>query len=285
MTYAFPNWSVSTWASPSGYQGYSYPALGSDLELTFFARLSDYIRNRTQGHLALGSVRRDERRNVFFITVTVPSDPGYSYWFSGGPGLELPYAAEDLYSLQPDSHSLQPVTALGERIIADVGRFMRPRKLSAPIVGWRAWFVSRDSPHRLHPVNFSGIPHAWPVDRPYQAVCLAYGLEKQVHSAPDPLCSCGIYACDSIVCLQRETHIEPLLPDQILVCGAVRCWGRGVRHEHGWRVGYARPLGLIRQGSPSASDVVEAVARRYGIGAWDSFSHAEAHVKEWSVAQ
>jgi hypothetical protein len=115
----------------------------------------------------------------------------------------------------------------------------------APIVGWRIWNLSEPgSAPRLLPAG-SGGRDAWEPRRTMEARCAATILTRKLHphAAPDPSCTCGIYASRSLDGLERP---RPAWPPPCVV-GTVSLWGTVIEHEVGWRARFAYParLGLV----------------------------------------
>jgi hypothetical protein len=118
-----------------------------------------------------------------------------------------------------------------------------PDILIEPIEGWRTWNLSEDPPEGplLHPV---GPGDAWRPRRPLVARCGAtpfLSLFRQPHQAPNPGCTCGIYAARSLQALDRP---RPAWPPPTVV-GTVSLWGRVIEHERGWRAAHAYPARLL----------------------------------------
>jgi hypothetical protein len=141
-----------------------------------------------------------------------------------------------------------------------------------PIAGWRVWDVSDglDGPV-LWPTKTNADP--WPRGAPLEARCTRTRLELgrlKRHEAPDPGCTCGIYAADSLAFVERS---RPAWPPPTVI-GRVSLWGSVVAHEHGWRARFAYPERLrlmcavcawIEPGSGEPV-VVHSFARRlYGL--------------------
>jgi hypothetical protein len=84
-------------------------------------------------------------------------------------------------------------------------------------------------------VSLIGVP--WP-ERTARARCHATNppalAPDQSHDAPDPFCSCGIYA------LHRTTQFYPGMFVDSSVLGVVTLWGRLEVHEAGIRAEFAR---------------------------------------------
>ncbi len=114
---------------------------------------------------------------------------------------------------------------------------------SEPIVGWRVWNLS-DEPGEgpmLHPVG-PGVD-VWRPRVALHARCGARPLLRLLgwsHRAPDPRCTCGIYAARSLLEIDRPRPAWPPPP----VVGTVSLWGRVVEHERGWRAASAYPARL-----------------------------------------
>ncbi|OLL72609.1 hypothetical protein Ae168Ps1_0987 [Pseudonocardia sp. Ae168_Ps1] len=109
--------------------------------------------------------------------------------------------------------------------------------MSAPDVagvvpGWRTWRVRDPAPVRLwSPVH---IATEWPPDAPLDAAC-----ELDGHRAPDPGCTCGLYAA------RRPADVGGLGFGGPTVLGCVALWGTVVEGERGWRAGTGRPVVLF----------------------------------------
>jgi hypothetical protein len=132
-----------------------------------------------------------------------------------------------------------------------MGRFatpfdVAPERRSAPIVGWRIWNLSYDAEEpRLLPAG-SGGHDAWEPRRAVEARCNASRIltrSLHPHPAPDPACTCGIYASRSLKAFDRR---RPAWPPPSVV-GTVSLWGTVIEHERGWRARNAYParLGLV----------------------------------------
>ncbi len=111
-----------------------------------------------------------------------------------------------------------------------------------PIDGWRVWNLrlDRDGHPELLPAG-SGVD-AW---RPRHAVRARCGKPTLLragrpHEAPDPRCTCGIYARRQLDRSPRVTPSYPVPP----VVGTVSLWGRVIEHEDGWRGAFAYPSRL-----------------------------------------
>jgi hypothetical protein len=107
------------------------------------------------------------------------------------------------------------------------------------VEGWRVWDLSdgADGP-MLWPTKTNADP--WPRGAPLEARCTRSRLELGRfvrHRAPDPACSCGIYAADSLAFVERG---RPAWPPPTVI-GRVALWGTIVAHERGWRARSAYP--------------------------------------------
>jgi hypothetical protein len=101
-----------------------------------------------------------------------------------------------------------------------------------------------------------------------------------LHSAPNPNCTCGIYAAHLLADALRYGTDNPCL---VLVQG----WGRVIEHETGWRAQYAKIVGFITDASdwgfPADTSLHEAEARiaiRYGREP-DTFLNCGLNRLEW----
>lgn len=119
-----------------------------------------------------------------------------------------------------------------------------PEHFGEAITGWRTWNLSETPPAGplLHPVG-PGVDTWWP-GRALRARCGAtpiLSLFRPPHDAPDPRCTCGIYAARSLQALDRPRPAWPPPP----VVGTVSLWGRVIEHERGWRAAFAYPARLL----------------------------------------
>ena len=137
-----------------------------------------------------------------------------------------------------------------------------------PVVGYRGWSVgmgrlwSPRGPSRVR----------WPRRGALRARCLKHGDPNPFHpamkptdrhDAPQPDCSCGIYA------MREPWDIEavPVTPPWGVVIGRVDGWGRVVLGRKGWRAELVRPVELFADPSwnePTRSEM-NAVAKMYGL--------------------
>ena len=137
-----------------------------------------------------------------------------------------------------------------------------------PVVGYRSWSVgmgrlwSPRGPSRVR----------WPRRGALRARCLKHGDPNPFHpamkptdrhDAPQPDCSCGIYA------MREPWDIEavPVTPPWGVVIGRVDGWGRVVLGRKGWRAELVRPVELFADPSwnePTRSEM-NAVAKMYGL--------------------
>jgi hypothetical protein len=121
-----------------------------------------------------------------------------------------------------------------------------PERRDSPIIGWRTWNLSDDAAEpRLLPAG-SGGRDAWEPRRAVEARCAASPILTRTlhpHPAPDPSCTCGIYASRSLDDFERP---RPAWPPPCVV-GTVSLWGTVIEHERGWRARFAYParLGLV----------------------------------------
>ena len=120
--------------------------------------------------------------------------------------------------------------------------FAHGAPLDEPIEGWRAWNLSGTEGRPLLEPAGSG-SGAWQPRSAMIARCrvpalLTVGVGR--HDAPDPRCTCGIYAGRSVDVFGRMRPAWPPPP----VIGTLAMWGRIVEHERGWRARYAYPSRL-----------------------------------------
>jgi hypothetical protein len=137
-----------------------------------------------------------------------------------------------------------------------------------PIVGYRGWSVGMGQ--LWSPMALARVP--WPKQGPLRARCLKDGIPNpfraqahhpERHDAPQPDCSCGIYA------MREPWDIEavPVTPPWGVVIGKVHGWGRVLVGTKGWRAELVRPVELFADPSwnePTRSEM-NAVAKTYGL--------------------
>ena len=105
-----------------------------------------------------------------------------------------------------------------------------------PVVGWRAWALgtSADGGPELRPIIYSG--EMWPARERALAACPPH--RSLGHRAPEPDCSCGLYAVDALERLPAVTGRD------VTVIGSVTLWGTIVEHDSGFRAELAYPSTL-----------------------------------------
>ena len=98
----------------------------------------------------------------------------------------------------------------------------------------------------------------WPEEGPLRARCLRPGLG---HAPPEFDLPCGVYA-----------YYRARMPWPTSVNGAIRAWGRIVRHERGFRCEYAQIVALTEPEAPRPcigerieGNDLRAIADRYGV--------------------
>src|SRR3990172_2052212 len=147
---------------------------------------------------------------------------------------------------------------------------------TAPLIGWRIW--------RTHKGRLTGtiVRSRWPVDA-IEAKCematLLPNLKRILgpalfdtnmslfgHPAPEPACSCGIYAAESLEALlkaQPDIQSAGLRP---LIVGQIEMWGRVIKHDNGvYRAERARVKTLCyAPGQRVSRFKVAALAKFYG---------------------
>ena len=143
-----------------------------------------------------------------------------------------------------------------------------------PLEAWRVWRVLRTD-GRLSLVS---VVHStpWPVGRELTAECLRsprlwsrlrHGAS---HSAPEPLCDCGIYGTT----LERAGEYlgidVPPRPRGVRVFGVVSLWGSVVGCERGYRASRAYPTRIYvpadaAGGSALGADDVARDLTRYRV--------------------
>jgi hypothetical protein len=114
--------------------------------------------------------------------------------------------------------------------------------LTAALPGFRAWMLGDAG----ELIPYTGTVGAWEVGTT-TAQC---GRGKR-HTAPDPDCTCGIYAFHT---MHPQLRAEPVL-------GAIAAWGDMEIHRDGFRAQHATVLALAGR----ATTKLRAAARRYGV--------------------
>jgi hypothetical protein len=113
----------------------------------------------------------------------------------------------------------------------------------------------------------------WPADAPLIAECarssgliLGWSIlgeePEEGHAAPDPGCSCGVYATE------HPTGCLPYLTQPNTVLARVEGYGLVVPGSKGWRAERARVVSLTRIGTADDA-LVDEVAARYGVDVVD----------------
>lgn len=131
---------------------------------------------------------------------------------------------------------------------------MSPSDVAEPLIGFRAWHVTRDG--QLVPWSASGAG-AW-VAGVNTAVCLARPGVRG-HVAPVRRCSCGLYALMN----SRDHRLQPLTQ----AVGAIVAWGDVELHETGFR---AQSALIVALAVPAGCDAahrqrLERAATYYGV--------------------
>lgn len=119
------------------------------------------------------------------------------------------------------------------------------------VVGWRTWRIRGPGRARLRsPLQ---VFTEWPPGEALTARCELMG-----HPAPDPDCTCGLYA------VQEPADVGGIGYGGVTLLGCVALWGTVVEGERGWRGGIGRPVVLFC--GPALSQPVRAeLTEAYGI--------------------
>lgn len=133
-----------------------------------------------------------------------------------------------------------------------------------PLLGWRAWQVvdGKDGP------KLESWCHGttWPARQELRSRCYVHGSRPAVEHF------CGIHAFaerDDAVSYASSVDGRLLLfnrrPGDALgiAVGRVSCWGRIVRHSHGWRSQFAYPYDLFLLSGDQA--LARSLSRRYAV--------------------
>lgn len=119
-----------------------------------------------------------------------------------------------------------------------------------PVLGYRLWEIRHDA---LRSLWCGALPWA-PRQRATAACHQPQGLlasrlagrDLPLHAAPDPRCSCGIYA----VSAPEDLPTSWSGTRDMVVWGTVALWGRVVVAERGWRGQFAGPVSLTYEPRP-----------------------------------
>jgi len=116
--------------------------------------------------------------------------------------------------------------------------------LAAPVVGWRAWAVTRE--HGRFRLRSIVAPTVWEPGAALAARCLRPRLRPwRRHTAPADACECGIYAADLTGALEYARGVGEEYGTVMRVLGSVALWGTVAEHERGWRAQHAYPLEIV----------------------------------------
>jgi hypothetical protein len=155
-----------------------------------------------------------------------------------------------------------------------------------PLEAWRVWRVLRTDGR----LTLASVVHStpWPVGRELTAECLRSPRlwsrlrHTTSHSAPEPLCDCGIYGTT----LERAGEYlgidVPARRRGVRVLGVVSLWGSVVDCERGYRASRAYPTRIYvpadaASGSARGADDVARDLTRYRVPIeLLTFSSAEA---------
>jgi hypothetical protein len=123
--------------------------------------------------------------------------------------------------------------------------------VAGAVVGWRTWQI-RDPDRALlrSPLQVATV---WQPGAPLAARC-----ELRGHPAPDPDCTCGIYAA------RDPAHVGGVGFGRVTLLGCVALWGTVVEGERGWRGGVGRPVVLFC-GPALRPDVRTELSVAYGV--------------------
>jgi hypothetical protein len=118
-----------------------------------------------------------------------------------------------------------------------------------PTTGWRAWdVIELDGALRLCSLAFWSV---WLPRREVTATCRRSHVDAALtglppHPAPEPRCTCGIYATlTAAQVLAFSRGVRRRLDTVHRVVGAVSLWGTVVECEGGWRGALAYPAAIF----------------------------------------
>lgn len=151
---------------------------------------------------------------------------------------------------------------------------------ATPLVGWRFWKIGW-SGGRILLRSFTlkkwpGEEVFWPLGEALRAQCYHFA-----HEAPNPTCTCGIYATRTVENLLEYgfTHGD--------IIGQVSLWGKIVEHAWGYRAEFAYPRALWVPGDCAIAGEVIPVSKmirnlgRYGVEVYHTYP---PEVIEWHIA-
>ena len=125
----------------------------------------------------------------------------------------------------------------------------RAPDLIEPILGWRVWDVVKlEDELRLCSLAFWSI---WMPREEVRATCRRSQIDAVLtglpaHAAPQPRCSCGIYATKLAAhVLDFSRQVRRRYDKVHRVAGRAALWGSVVESEDGWRSSHAYPASLV----------------------------------------
>ncbi len=131
---------------------------------------------------------------------------------------------------------------------------MQPEPLIAPdaiepILGWRVWdVVTLEHELRLCSLAFWSI---WIPREEIHATCRRSLIDAALtglpaHAAPQPRCSCGIYAARTAKhVLDFSRQVRRRFDTVHRVAGRAALWGSVVEGDDGWRASHAYPASIV----------------------------------------
>ena len=121
-----------------------------------------------------------------------------------------------------------------------------------PVIGWRMWGLrrTRGGALVLEPAVLAGMTSPWEARLRARAIC---AVESSSHRAPDPGCTCGLYAFQRVP-FDLLAGVNTLERGGPTVLGTVAMWGRVIEHEAGYRAELAYPQRLRLVCAPCFSE-------------------------------
>ncbi len=117
------------------------------------------------------------------------------------------------------------------------------------VLGWRLWELA---------VNGQGAALRSPLRKMVWPRGVVVAACASCGPLPSESCRCGIYAYNELFDAVAEWRHQPNL-----IIGRVRCWGRVLRHESGFRAQRAQPV-LLHLGTVATETERRALSARYG---------------------
>lgn len=115
-------------------------------------------------------------------------------------------------------------------------RMIEQKTAIAPVIGWRSWQLQwHNDGSEMKPVLYSSNATVWPSDGWLRAEC----KNGDGHAAPQPYCSCGLYARKDRKTVEQENFYRT-----VSVFGEVELGGLVIEADGGYVASHASPKKL-----------------------------------------